>query len=286
MLKAPQASIAGDSDQVAVVIPAYNEAGSIVALVNRALQHVPLVIVVDDASQDETATLLTDTPVVLLRHGVNLGKGAALASGFREALARGVSAVVTLDGDGQHRPEDIPRFLARSRQCPGRIVIGSRAMDRDAFPWSRYAANRVADFWISWAAGHNIDDSQSGFRLYPRAVLEAVTANSRRRFVFESEVLIDAVRRGALTEALPIPALYGGEILRPSHFRPIIDIASIVKMVAWKLLCRGMYLQGLYAMYRDRRLARKVAASSMVEGALAQENRGLPLEQKNAGPAE
>ena len=274
-------SEARDCGPVAVVIPAYNEAGSIAGLAARALQQAPLVIVVDDASQDGTAALLAGLPITLLHHDENRGKGAALATGFAAALARGAGRVVTLDGDGQHRPEDIPRLLARARQLPGAIVIGSRAADRAAFPKSRYIANRVADFWISWAAGHNIDDSQSGFRLYPRAVLEAVRADPRKRFVFESELLIDAVRCGVRTEALPIPALYGSADLRPSHFRPVADIAAIVIMVARKLLSRGLYLRGLTAMLQDRWRARKTDKAN-----LAQNHGRLPFEQKRVGPAE
>lgn len=275
------AAAANDPDRIAVVIPAYNEARSIANLVKRALQQVPLVIVVDDASQDETAALLADLPVVLLRHRENLGKGAALAKGFRSALARGAKSVVTLDGDGQHRPEDIPRLVVRARQLPGRIIIGSRAADRDAFPRSRYVANRVADFWISWAAGQNIDDSQSGFRLYPREVLETVAADHHKRFVFESELLIDAVRQGVGTEAVPIPALYDSAKLRPSHFRPVADIAAIVIMVAWKLLSRGLYPWGLYAMLRDRWRTRRTERADST-----QDHGSLPLKQKPAGPAE
>ena len=269
-------------DKLAVVIPAFNEAASILGLVERTLRQVPRVIVVDDASRDETAALLAALPITLLRHPENRGKGAALASGFCEALANGAEAVITLDGDGQHRPEDIPKFLARARQVPAKILIGSRAADGASFPRSRYIANRVADFWISWAAGRNIDDSQSGFRLYPRAVLEAIRADHTRGFVFESELLIDAARAGVRIEALPIPALYNGTTLRPSHFRPVADIASIVFMVAWKLLSRGLYLQGLAAMIRERRALRKVAAPM----ASAQKDGGLPVEQERLGPAE
>lgn len=268
-------------DKIAVVIPAYNEAGGIVALVKRVLQQVPLVIVVDDGSRDDTVALLAAMPVTLLRHGENLGKGAALASGFRAALAAGARRIITLDGDGQHRPEDIPRLVARARQLPGTIVIGSRAADRDAFPRSRYIANRIADFWISWAAGQNIDDSQSGFRVYPREVLERITADPRRRFVYESELLIDAVRRGARTDALPIPAIYDARALRPSHFRPVADIAAIVIMLAGKLLFRGLYPLGLCTMLRERWLARKAAALPST-----QDDGCLPFEQKPAGPAE
>lgn len=241
----------------AIVIPALNEASTIVDVATRALRHSRHVIVVDDASADGTGELLSDLPVTVLRHPANRGKGASLVHGFRDALTRDIGGVVTLDGDGQHRPEDIPKLLARATRKPGKIVIGSRIADRAACPAARYRANRIADFWISWASGYAVEDSQSGFRLYPRQVLESVYANHDdwHRFVFESEILINAARAGFRSVAVSIPALYDGVIKRDSYFRPVTDISRIVVMVALKLLSRGMYPQGLYQMLRERRHA-------------------------------
>ncbi len=105
----------------------------------------------------------------------------------------------------------------------------------------------MADFWISWAARHPVSDSQSGFRVYPAAALAGLDRyeGRARRFSFESEILIDAARRGINTVAADIPALYGATLRRPSHFRPVADIARIVIMVAGKLLARGMDPLGL-----------------------------------------
>jgi hypothetical protein len=119
----------------------------------------------------------------------------------------------------------------------------------------RRRANRVADFWISWAAGHPVADSQSGFRVYPAAALGALGRydGRARRFSFESEILIDAARAGITTVAADIPALYAGTLRRPSHFRPVADIARIVMMVAGKLLARGMDPAGLRRSLAGRR---------------------------------
>ena len=240
----------------AIVIPALDEAGTIADLARRALAQTPHVIVVDDGSRDGTAAALADLPVTLLRHETTRGKGASLADGFREALTLDVRAAITLDGDGQHRPEDIPSFVTKALREPGTIVIGSRAADRASFPPAPYRANRVADFWISWASGYLVDDSQSGFRLYPREVLERVAAPSSRArsFVFESEMLINAARAGFRSRSVPIPALYG-ETTRGSHFRPVLDIVRIVIMVAGKLLAWWMYPLGLYRVYVEWRRA-------------------------------
>lgn len=231
---------------VLVVIPAYQEAATIAAMIGRLRATVPGVplLVVDDGSSDGTGTIAAAAGAEVIGTAANEGKGAALRRGMGEALARGAAFVATLDGDGQHRPEDLPRLLALAR--PDRIVIGSR---RGAVgqPVARRWANRVADFWISWAARHPVADSQSGFRIYPAAALGALAryAGRARGFSFESEILIDAARAGITTVAADIPALYGTQLQRPSHFRPVADIARIVIMVAGKLLSRGMDPVGL-----------------------------------------
>jgi len=234
-------------DDVVAVIPAYNEAATIRSLVERVLKIVPSVVVVDDGSTDATAARLDDLPVALLRNPSNLGKSASLCKGFDYALARGARYVVTLDGDGQHRPEDIRRLLAAAERHPGSIVIGARLHDRQNFPAQRYYANQFARFWISWAAGYPIADTQSGMRLYPSALLARLEPRevSRKRFVLESEILIAAARHGVRSVAVPIPGIYPAHA-RPSHFRPVHDIARIVVMLAGRLLMRGMYLGGLW----------------------------------------
>ena len=136
----------------------------------------------------------------------NQGKGASLMDGMRYALAQRAACVVTLDGDGQHRPEDLSRLLACGQSWPGRIVIGSRRASGRAAPRARFIANRVADFWVSWAARHPIDDSQSGFRVYPAELLRLIAARAAlaRGFAFESEILIEAARLGFHTVAVDI----------------------------------------------------------------------------------
>jgi glycosyltransferase involved in cell wall biosynthesis len=225
----------------AVVIPAYNEAATIRDVAERARAQLPLVIVVDDGSTDGTSAALAGLDVVLLRNATNLGKAASLRRGTDEALQHGAQAVVTLDGDGQHCPEDIPLLLAAWREAPACIVIGARLHRRELIPASRYWANRVANFWIGLAAGYAIADSQSGFRVYPARVLrEARVASGRAHsFVFESEILIDAARLGVQARCVPVQVVYG-ERARASHFRPVLDIARIVRMVAWRLIGQGL----------------------------------------------
>lgn len=234
-------------DGVWIAIPAYNEASTIRALAQSALTLCPRVMVVDDGSSDTTLAQLQGLPIMRLQHPFNQGKAASLRTAFDHALAHDAKCVVTLDGDGQHDPGDAPHLLAAWHSQPERLVIGSRLHDKSQFPLARYRANRFACFWISWAAGHPIADSQSGFRVYSRAVMVIATGGRVHgsRFTFESEILIEAADQGHLTLAVAIPGRYPDNARR-SHFRPVIDIAKIVAMVATRLLKKGMYPRGLW----------------------------------------
>jgi glycosyltransferase involved in cell wall biosynthesis len=237
----------------AVVIPAHNEASTVRPVVEAALRHAPLVIVVDDGSQDGTSQVLSGLPITLLANARNEGKAASLWLGMQHALSLGVDAVITLDADGQHDPADIPRLVSASRRSPGRIVIGARLADKHKIPPLRYFANRFANFWIAWAAGYPIEDSQSGFRLYPAPLLARVRVPHGRSkgFVFESEILIEASRLGYESVSVRVAAIYPVEG-RPSHFRQFVDVERIVRMVALKLLSRGLHLRGLVRSLRRR----------------------------------
>jgi glycosyltransferase involved in cell wall biosynthesis len=242
-----------DELNFAVVIPAYNEAATIRSVAEEALRRGPLVIVVDDGSRDGTAAALEGLPLSLIRNPSNQGKAASLWRGMQHALAQGVEAVVTLDGDGQHNPGDIVRLVTAYRESPGKIVIGARLADRRNIPTARYFANRFANFWIAWAAGYPIEDSQSGFRLYPAALLRQVRVSHdlRNGFVFESEILIEASRLGIGSVSVPVAAIYP-LLARRSHYRPVMDGLRITRMVAWKLLSRGLCLRGLVNSLKDR----------------------------------
>jgi glycosyltransferase involved in cell wall biosynthesis len=243
----------------AVVIPAHNEASTIRAVAEGALRHASLVIVVDDGSEDGTAAALAGLRVTLISNRENEGKAASLWRGMQHALSREVDAVLTLDGDGQHDPADIPGLVSAFRRQPGKIAIGARLSDRRNIPAFRYFSNRFANFWIAWAAGYPIEDSQSGFRLYPAPLLRRVRLphhGRRSSFVFESEILIEASRLGCESVAVPVAAIYPGTARR-SHYRPVLDALRITRMVAWKLISRGLYLRGLLRSLKDRTRERR-----------------------------
>ena len=192
--------------QFAILIPAYNEATTISEVIEASLQFTPHVIVVNDASQDDTSSVVKQTPALLLEHSVNKGKASALLTGFQKAIELDMDYVITLDGDGQHNPKNIPLLMNAFDQNPGQLIIAARLENRDNAPKARLLANKIADFWVGWAASCPIADSQSGFRLYPTALLKKLNPHSTNPsgFVFESEVLIDAAANGYQFIFVPI----------------------------------------------------------------------------------
>ncbi|MSR23502.1 MAG: glycosyltransferase family 2 protein [Nitrospiraceae bacterium] len=236
-----------------VVIPAYNEAATIRDVASGALRQMSNVIVVNDGSTDGTEQALAGLAVIVLKNPTNGGKAASLWLGFQYGLERGAMGVITLDGDGQHAPEDISKLVAEARRFPDHLIIGARRRDQRRAAFWRYGANCIADFWISWAAGAPFEDSQSGFRVYPESLLRRVKSQhgKARSFVFESEVLIEATHLGYRSTAISIDAWHRPGA-RPSYFRPTLDIVRITLMIAWKLLSRGMHPAGLYRTLTDR----------------------------------
>ena len=232
-----------DGNDIAVVIPALNEALRIREVVQGALAQCPRVIVVDDGSDDDTVARVADLPVTLLRHASRMGKGASLRDGFREALRQGARAVLTMDGDGQHSATDIPRMLAAANRHPGCVVIGARLRRRSQKPFFRRLANEFGDWGLAWGTGYQVADSQSGQRLYPAAVA-ALDDVPGEDFVFESQIMISAARRlGTRCVSIPIESRYkcvhSHEQFRASHFRPLRDLWRITSHIVRQAVAYG-----------------------------------------------
>jgi hypothetical protein len=215
-----------------VLIPAHDERVTIADVVTRARPHGP-VLVVDDGSTDGTAVVAREAGAEVLRHARRLGKAQALRTGVAAARARGASHVVTLDADGQHDPADVPALLAAA--APRTIVVGDRLAAAAAVPPERLDAIRVAGFFVSWASGLRVRDTQSGFRVYPLTVFDAVST-CRGGFVFETEILLAAAARGFLVHEVPVRAL--PRAASRSRFRPLGDGMAIGAFVARRALAR------------------------------------------------
>jgi glycosyltransferase involved in cell wall biosynthesis len=234
------------NEKYAVLIPAYNEADSIRKIVINVLQHVKTVLVINDGCTDQTAEKIKDLPITIVRNTINRGKDSSLLRGFSYALNFAATGIITIDADNQHDPNDIPRLIAAAEKYPNRIIMAARLINRRQAPKDRLLANKIADFFVSWAAGHKIIDSQSGFRLYPRKFIESYTNQATRngRFLLESAILIDADRAGYQTAAVPIRSHYPTEA-RASYFRSYHDTFRIAGMLARKLTRRFFNLPGL-----------------------------------------
>jgi flavin-dependent dehydrogenase len=202
-----------------VLIPVFNECPGLADIVRRARRH-GAVLVVDDGSTDGSGTAASAAGADVLRLPRRRGKGEALRRGFDEAMARGVDRVITLDGDGQHDPADIPRLLQAAMDAPDSLVIGGRLTGTSAdevMSPGRLAALRVAGFFINWLTRVSVADTQSGFRVYPAGLLAAVKPR-RGGFVLETEMLVRAVRAGWRLREVPIAAVPMSG--RRSRFRP------------------------------------------------------------------
>ena len=226
---------------VLVVIPVYNHAATLPAVARSVLAVHPRVLVVDDGSTDmpghaagglppeDTGAAppgeghpLHGLPVLCARHGRNRGKGAAILTGAAEARKLGMSHILTIDADGQHDPGDIPAFLAAAREAPLAIQVGKRDFVTDNVPFSSRFGRAFSNFWYKVHTGASIGDVQSGFRLYPLAVLETVHC-AETRYSFEVEVLVRAKWAGFAVKDIPIRVYYPPREDRVSHFRPLAD---------------------------------------------------------------
>lgn len=213
---------------VAIAIPAYQAAPSIGDVVRRALGELDDVLVVDDGSTDATLAEAQAAGARTLRHPSNAGKGTALRSAFDDLFGRGVRAVVTIDADGQHLPEEVPRLLATWRQGAD-MVIGSREHLFEAMSPVRRKSNRWSSYLISVAAGQPLADVQCGFRLYTGDLIRS-TGFPESRFEAESAVVVRAIRKGFRIDTVPVELGFAdGRVT--SHYRPVVDSLRIFHAV-------------------------------------------------------
>lgn len=219
--------------RIAAVVPCYNP-GDLCRPVFAALPlYVERVLAVNDASTDHSPAILEELGVETLHHKVNRGKGAALLTGFDHLLRDPtLELILTLDSDGQHRPEDIPRLAQAMASERVGLAVGSRMDAPAGMPLRRRWANRLSSGLISRVAGQVIPDSQSGFRLHRRALLERVRPRlSGQGYEMETQMLIYACWEGFLVVAAPIPSIYTPDSSRRSRYRPLADSARIGRVI-------------------------------------------------------
>jgi len=213
------------------VVPALDASASIAAVVAGVRRHLQRVVVVDDGSGDDTGARAREAGAEVIRHPVNRGKGAALATAFEHLLSdrRPLEAVITLDADGQHDPDDLPALVDLFRRERPAIIVGSR--DRYfAEMWGpRRALNRFSSASLRFFAGADLPDSQSGFRLYDALFLRSLRLEGRR-YEAEMEALMQAAAMRLVIASVPI-RLRVADGRATSHYRPLRDTLRIVGTV-------------------------------------------------------
>ncbi len=214
---------------VLTVVPAHDEGPRIGAVVRALVAQGLPVLVVDDGSADDTAEQARAAGARVLGLQPNRGKGAALKAGFRAALSGTDgphwSAILTLDGDGQHDPAEVPALLAAWTESGADLVVGAR--DYRQMPPVRWFTNNVSKLLFSWAVGEKIPDNQSGYRLRTRRVVEADLSSTEQGFAFEVEEIAICVGRGYGLAWVPIRTIYGTET---SDIRPWSHLVSFVRV--------------------------------------------------------
>jgi len=210
-------------NRVAIVIPTYNHGTRISDVVWKTASLGYPVFVVDDGSTDNSAEILSSIDgITVLTHSRNRGKGAALLTGF-QAASKSSDWAVTIDADGQHKPEDVGNLLEAVTESERIIVIGARqGMDGENVPWTSRFGRGFSNFWVWLSGGPRTSDSQSGFRLYPLPEVLSLDVHALR-FQFEVEILVKAHRKGIPVVESPVQVVYQKGEERISHFHPWKD---------------------------------------------------------------
>ena len=229
---------------ICVLIPTYNNVGTIADVVRRALTHCLDVIVVADGCTDGTLEILQNIEgITIVSYAKNAGKGCALKRGFKKALEMGFAYAITLDADGQHFPEDIPTMLQANQKHPGALIVGERKglEEMERSKGSKFA-NAFANFWFAIQTGRRLKDTQTGFRLYPLKKLRGLSLLTSR-YEAELELLVFASWHGIKIVSVPVNVYYPKPEERVSHFRPIADFSRI--FVLNTILCILAIVYGL-----------------------------------------
>jgi glycosyltransferase involved in cell wall biosynthesis len=205
--------------RTAALIPAFNEARTVAAVVEGVRAAVDQVIVVDDGSSDGTADRARDAGAEVVRHAVNLGKGHAVRTGLARVFQGDFTHVLLLDGDLQHLPQEAAALLTEAALENADIVIGERRFERSRMPASRYHANRIGSRALSWFIGVPVRDTQCGFRVFRVDALRPLQLRATG-YEVETEMLVKVRRRGGRIAAVPITAVYDGQ---RSRLRPVRD---------------------------------------------------------------
>jgi len=213
--------------KVCVLIPTYNNERTLDTVINGVLAFTDQIVVVNDGSTDSTAQIISRYPEIkVVAYANNQGKGYALRQGFKCALELGYEYAISIDSDGQHYPDDLPLFVEKLAQHPAAIIIGARNMDQASVPGKSSFGNKFSNFWFRVETGLKMNDTQSGYRLYPLVALNSISFVTKK-FEFEIEVIVRAAWHGIEVVEVPVRVFYPDKAKRISHFRPFRDFTRI-----------------------------------------------------------
>lgn len=227
-----------------VIIPTYNNYKTLQKVIEGVLVHTEYVIVVNDGSTDSTSEILLQFPQIQhIQLSKNRGKGNALRQGFKHADSLGYQYAITIDSDGQHFPEDIPSFIEVLENEANKevLLIGSRNMAQLGVPKKSSFGNKFSNFWFWVETGTRLQDTQSGFRLYPLLAMKNLKFYTTK-FEFEIEAIVKAAWNDIEVRNIPIQVHYEMEN-RVSHFRPFKDFTRISILNTWFVLVTFLYIK-------------------------------------------
>lgn len=229
--------------RAAVLIPTYNNAGTLEEVVKGALSYTSHVIVVNDGATDHTSAILEKYPAIhKVSYSPNRGKGIALRRGFEYALTQGYDYVITMDADGQHFASDLPGMLEKINTHPETLVIGARNLNQENMPGKNSFANKFSNFWFYVETGLKAPDTQSGYRLYPLRRMGR-TRWWCTKYEFEIEVLVRSAWKGVKIDWTPVKVYYPPAEERISHFRPFQDFSRISVLNTVLVLITFLYIK-------------------------------------------
>ncbi|MFR9520958.1 MAG: glycosyltransferase family 2 protein [Rikenellaceae bacterium] len=233
---------------VLIVVPTYNNETTIAQVISDIKEYSSNILVVNDGSTDSTATIIEQAGVESISYSHNRGKGYAIRRSFRYAVERGYDYVLTIDSDGQHYTSDIPSFVNQISEDAETLIIGARNLVADNMPSKNTFANRFSNFWYYVETGYKLDDTQSGFRLYPMRKIGGRRFLSNR-YEFEVEVIVRAAWSGVKVKNIPIKVYYPPQEERVSHFRPLKDFTRISILNTFLVLIALIYYYPFVALY-------------------------------------
>lgn len=229
---------------ICVLIPTYNNERTLKKVIDGVLNYTQNIIIVNDGSTDSTVQILKDYPQIQQIHlPVNKGKGNALRVGFTQAQELGYDFVITIDSDGQHFPNDIPVFIDEIEKSKDKnlLLIGARNMNQETVPKKSSFGNKFSNFWFWVETGIRLQDTQSGYRLYPLQKLKNLKFYTTK-FEFEIEVIVKAAWNDVDVKNIPVKVLYD-ETERVSHFRPFKDFTRISILNTWLVIVTFLYIK-------------------------------------------